>query len=236
MGIMELLSARLARRARHRRGVEPDELGAAEPVGRFACDDATLTRCLRDAGVPVASVWELLEARQPCPEAIPALVAALPQVVDLRIKQAIARGLAVAEARPLAAGALWNEFLAAPAWKRRELQVKWAIGYALGVASDDSVFGAVESLLRDRSHGWTRTGLVYGLTHMREQRDSAVALLLDLLEDPDCACDAVTALARLGESSRARTETSLRHSDPWVRKEVERALASFEGVSREEKS
>lgn len=231
MGIKELFAARLARRRRQREPVD-----ATDPVSTFDCDDATLVRCLRDARAPVADVWELLEAREPCPDAIPALMAALPQVADLRIKQAIARALAVAEARPLAAGALWNEFLAAPAWKRRELQVKWAIGYALGVVCDDSVFGAVEALLRDRSHGWARTGLVYGLTHMRERRDSAVALLLDLLEDPDCAADAVTALARLGESSRARTETSLRHSDPWVRKEVERALASFEGVSREERS
>jgi hypothetical protein len=242
MGFLNLFSVRRWLAGRHAKGVAPvvaealDE-PASEPASTFDWEDAMLARCLREADAEAASVWELLVLPRPYPRAIPVLIDVLPRVVDLRIREAVARALTVREARPLAAGVLWSEYRGAPVRNHREQQVKWALGHALGAASDDSVFAAVASLLRERSHGWTRTGLVYAMRHMHAHRKESVALLLDLLEDPDCAADAAIALAKLGEgSSRKRMEPFLQHPDPWVRMEVQRALAGFEGGPREEES
>jgi len=237
MGFLSLITAR---RRRHRTDGAPvadPEWREADARSTFDWENAMLSRALREAGVAEASLWELLEAGRPYPEAIPALVDLLPRVVDPEIKDGIVRALSVPEAHPLAAGTLWNEFLMAPVRTHREQQLKWAIGRALGVVCDDSTFGAVASILRNPSHGWTRTGLLCGLSRMPASRKSAVALLLHLLEDPDCAADAVLVLARFREpSARSRMRVFLDHSDPRVREEVRRALETLDSAGREEQT
>jgi hypothetical protein len=191
---------------------------------------------LRKAGVHVSSVNDLIYCRlRDVPAAIPVLLRWLPKMENLDIKDCIIRALTDKAARPLAAPALIEEFRK----NISDLDVKWAIGNALSVVSDDLVFEDLVELLRDKRHGAAREGLALALLNVKrpENRARAEEALLEVAgERPGQGLDAdytavyaVRALARM-RSSRAKPLISrlLDHPERDVRKTAERALASIE--------
>jgi hypothetical protein len=196
-------------------------------------EDQMAVEALRTVGVEVRGVWDLVNTKEPYPEAIGVLLDLLQQVQNIRIKEGVARALAVPEARPVAARPLIKEFLDFPSKTKKQQHTKWAIGYALSVVADDSVFEDVLVLLNDPRHAWTRSGVVGALCNMKAHRDRAIEALLGFLQDEDLGVQAVIALGNLRvRKARPRIEPFLKHSDSWVRQQTKRALAKIDKARR----
>jgi hypothetical protein len=189
---------------------------------------AELSDDLRRAGAPSADIWELVNAKVAYPAAIPVLLDWLEHVDDRvpaegrrKLHEGLVRALTVRAARPSAATVLIRQFRLVE--DPSGLGLRWAIGNALEVVADDSVFDEVELLVRDRSFGRARQMVVLGLGRSRDRR--AVPLLTDLLHDPDVAAHAATALGKLkAVEARSALEQRLTDPQPLVRREAKTAL------------
>ena len=182
---------------------------------------------LAEVGFPVASLTELRTSGMRYRPAVPVLLHWLPMVSDPVVKEDLVRALSVPWARPAAARPLIDEFVgvdddADPTGT----ELRWAIGNALSIVADDSVFDDLVRLVENRSFGKARQMVVLGLG--RSKRSEVVPLLIGLLDDDDVSGHAVKALAKLGAQD-ARPELERMVSDPrsWVRKEAQKALAKL---------
>lgn len=189
-------------------------LQAAQPV----------LRELADAGFEVTWVSDLYRKRMRYESAIPVLLRWLPRVANRAVKEEIVRALSVPWAKPGAAPALIEEF------RRTDdatgTGIKWAIGNALSIVADDSVFGDIVHLVRDRGHGRAREMLAVALGNMKDP--AAVDCLIELLDDTDTQGHALIALGKLrAEKARPRITQFLDHSKAWVRQEARRALTKL---------
>jgi hypothetical protein len=104
-----------------------------------------LSRDLRDVGLPVTDLWELVNARTQYKAAIPVLIDWLRNIEQRvpgpdrpGVREGLVRALSVPAARPGAAPALVEEFRRAS--DPSETGLGWVVGNALSVVADDSVF------------------------------------------------------------------------------------------------
>jgi len=187
---------------------------------RAAC--APVLAELAEHGIHFPDIHELRTRGGRYTAAVPILTKWLPLVVNWDAKESIVRALSVPFAKS-AASALIQEFRNAPA---EQMLFKWAIGNALSIVADDSVFEDVASLVRDPRHGKAREMLAVALGNMKKTAPAAVAVLLELLADEDMAGHAVMALGRLRAGSARQPIEALLRKNPkrWVRKEAEKAL------------
>lgn len=192
-------------------------------------DEKPVVASLRAAGWDVDSIWDLVNAKYNYDGALPILLEHLEGDYFPFTKQAIARALTVKGARPVAAGPLIREFLAFGNPLESEKGSKWAIGHALALAGDDSTFDQIAAILRDESHGWTRSGMIEALPKMRKRREEAFQLALELAGDEDTANDAMIALGNFRDfRGRPVVESFLQHPDSWVRQKAKQALAKID--------
>lgn len=203
----------LARReeadARWRMAVEQNTAAAAPVV-----------KDLNKLGLPFQSLGDLRRSGIRYKIAVPVLLKWLPIIENTHIKDAIVRALSVPWARPVAALPLASEFQNA---KNDAAGLKWAIGNALSVVADDSVFDKIAELVRDNRHGKAREMLAVALGNMKDPR--AVDLLIELLRDEEVVGHALIALGKLRTAkARVDIEPLLKHHKPWVRKEARKAL------------
>lgn len=145
----------------------------------LATAESPLVEALRSAGLAVGSVWDLVDASKPYPEAIPILFEHLHKPYPERVVEGILRALAVPESRPR-----WQELLSvfesAPAQSTDGL--RWAAGCALGAAADDGVIADVLRIAGDLSYGFDRATLLPALARSSDAR--AKMLLHELRADP----------------------------------------------------
>ena len=183
---------------------------------------------LEQAGFSVDSLDELRHTRTTYRAAVPVLLKWLPVVPDAAVKESIVRALSVPWAKPAAAGPLIAEFRNS---SDPSSGLKWAIGNALAVVADDTVFSEVSELVRDRRNGKAREMLALALSNMQDPR--AVPLLVELLDDAEMAGHAVLALGKVKwRGARPHLERFLDHPKSWVRKEAKRALAKLDKAER----
>lgn len=143
-------------------------------------DEKPVVDDLRDAGVAVDSVWDLVNTGRPYPAAVPVLIRHLRRPYHTRTRQGIARALTVREAQAVEADLL-SAFRAET--DNAENGVKWLIGNALSVAASDRILDDVIALATDPTHGPARREL---LTILQGSRHGAVrAALESLVDDPD---------------------------------------------------
>lgn len=182
-------------------------------------DGQLVVNALKQVGINVADVYDLVNSRSSYPQAIPVLLTLLPRLQDLKIKEGVIRALTVREARGAGvAEALIAEFSCSSS----EL-LRWTIGNALSVVADDAVFGQVVELAREKKYGRAREMVVEAMANMKDPR--AAEVLIDLLDDEDTAGHAIVALGRLGAvTARPRLEPFLNHSKAWIRREARQAL------------
>ncbi len=178
---------------------------------------------LKQAGYPVESLDELRTSGAPYKSAIPILLRWLPSISDERVKESVVRTLSVPWAKPAAAMPLIAEFLAAP---ESAEGLKWAIGNALEVVGDDSVFDRLAELAANSRHGRARQMIVLSLGKMKDPR--AFDILVDLLADDEVSGHALMALVKL-DAQRARPHIERFANDPraWVRKRCIQALSKL---------
>lgn len=117
----------------------------AERLERSRREQFVLLKALRDVGISVNTVWDLVNSRETYREAIPALVEALEQPYPLKVKEGVIRALTVKEARGQAGWPLLHLFSSLP----QELSnfqhsdFRWVIANALTRASTPDMYEAL---------------------------------------------------------------------------------------------
>jgi HEAT repeat protein len=191
----------------------------------FARQGEPIVSDLVTVGFIYSSIDDLRRSGVRYEKAVPVLVKWLALVTNQALKESIVRALSVPWARPVAALPLIAEFKATKGLNSDSL--KWAIGNALSIVADDSVFPEIAELVADKRHGKAREMLAVALGNMKNPQ--ATDLAIQLLNDETVVGHALTALAKLkSERARPYIEAMADHPKPWVRKEAKKALVKFE--------
>jgi HEAT repeat protein len=195
---------------------------------RLAQAERPLVEALNDAAVPVKSVWDLVNAAKPYPQAIPVLLAHLEYPYPFRIREGIARALTIKHAGEAAYTKLVSEFKkVSDSTDVAQHGFKWALGNAISIVAGKNHFNHVVELIRDKRHGTTRDMMVLRLPSL--DRDRAVDVLIESLGDDEISGHAVMALGKLRpQKARAHIERVLEHHpQTWVRKEAKKTLGKL---------
>lgn len=180
---------------------------------------------LRQLGIQISSLAELVSQSIDYREAIPVLLKWLQRVENAEVKETLVRALTTKWGKPIAARPLIEEFVKAPL--SDELGLKWAIANALAEVADESVFDEVVQLAQDKRHARSREMLALALARMNEP--NAVDVLIGLLGDEEMTGHALMGLQILAPPhARAAIEPFVNHPRTWVRKEAKRALARID--------
>lgn len=158
----------------------------------YARAEAPLVHELRDGGAAVSSVWDLVNTKEPYPQLLPILFAHLDRPYPEKVREGIARALAVPESR-----SRWDElvdrYLAET--DKTTHGMKWALHLAIAAAADVTVLDTLIRLACDRRHGRNRAFFIDALARIDDPR--ARAAVLELASDPDLAED-VRRVTKLG--------------------------------------
>jgi hypothetical protein len=139
-----------------------------------------VVQALKNVGVNVESVWDLVNTSVSYEKAISVLLEHIQRPYHDRIKGGIARALAVPEAR-----SGWT-ILISEFRKEKRSPEKWArdgLAVALSEIATDAVIGELIELVRDRDYGTTRILLLRGLK--KSKHADAKKALEELASDPD---------------------------------------------------
>jgi hypothetical protein len=168
-----------------------DELARKEADWHRA--EAPLVAELRRAGFQVDSAWDLVNTSTPYPAALPILLEHLARPYPDRVREGIARALAVRDAR-----FGWEILLRLYREEEAGTDAKDGLAVALAAASDDQVADDVISVAQDPAHGESRLLLLRGLK--RSRAPQAKAALESFAGDPVLG---EQARRLLGEQGRA---------------------------------
>jgi len=192
----------------------------------FRREVAPIMSDLARLGVSVVSIDEVLRDKRTFRTALPTLISWLRRTDNIDVKEEIVRTLTTKWASPAAAIPLIEEFRRVA--DADGLGLRWVIGNALAQVADDTVLDKIVELIRDKRFGRAREMVVVSLGNMKDE--SAVGVLIDLLDESDLVGHVVIALGKLrATKARARVEQLLKHETPWVRREAKRALAKMGG-------
>lgn len=153
--------------------------------------EAPLVQELQAAGFHVRTVWDLVNTSVPYQEALPILVKHLQLPYPERVREGIARALAVKPAIEH-----WDILS-----RLFEIEsdvtttgVKWGLGCALSAAATDDVIDDVIRLVRNPQHGGNRLALLDALA--RSTTPQAQKTLAELGTDPELATAIQSVLKR----------------------------------------
>lgn len=152
-----------------------EELARKEAEWRRA--EAPLVEELRTAGFEVESVWDLVNTSTPYPTALPILLQHLGRPYPDRVREGIARALAVRDAK-----VGWATLVRLYCQEPAGTDAKDGLAVALAAASNDEVVDELIALARDPTHGESRILLLHGLK--RSRTPQAHAALAELSGDP----------------------------------------------------
>jgi len=158
--------------------------------------ETPLVQHLGRVGVQVDSVWDLVNTAAPYPRAMPVLLDHLQRAYPERVREGIARALAVPEAR-MGWDILLNAFRSEP--DQTTIGVKSALGSALAEAASDDVLDDVITLLRDKTIGENRVPLLPAL--LKSSNPRAWEILRELEKDPQISKE-VRRLVRICDRQR----------------------------------
>ena len=154
---------------------------------------------LRAAGFVVDTAWDFVNTNVSYPEAVPILLRHLQKDYPDRVREGIARALAVPESKS-AWETLRDEF------ERSEdptsQGAKWGIACALSVAGHDDVIDDVLRLLAEKRHVRNRVPLLDILA--RSELERAARALEAMCDDPEIGHDARELIAKKKKKKRRR--------------------------------
>lgn len=180
---------------------------------------------LGSAGFPVRSVSELIESDINYKAAVPVLLKWLPFVSDQSEKEELVRALSVKWARPTAALPLITQFRTVS--DETGLGLRWTIGNALSIVSDDSVIGELSQLIKSREFGRSREMLALALSALKNS--DADQLLVELLDDEQIVGHVLMAVRkRRLLSAKGRVMKLIAHENSWVSKEARKTLRAID--------
>lgn len=203
-----------------------------QQVGKTSGDrqDATIVAALREVGVDVASVYDLVN--QPSAKAIPVLVRYLPEDLDPKIKEGIVRALSIKQARPFALRPMIVEFMRV----NIDESLRWAIGNAIEVLATDAVLEELLELVQETRYGRARQMVVLGIGKLKAARQNPVVVdvLIRLLEEDEVRGHAIAALGQLRAlKAREKIKQFLAYPNAWIRRETKTALKRIDKVASE---
>lgn len=142
--------------------------------------EVDLVRDLSAVGVPVTSVWNLVNSNEQYLLAIPVLLNHLDRTYPAKVREGIVRALSVPAARGVASPALISAFE-----QEQDAQLKWVIGNALSVVADEPSVAEIARIARNPRHGEARQMLLLALSRIGTQ--TARGILEELLRDDELA-------------------------------------------------
>ena len=155
----------------------------------LAAAEVPLLEELRSAGYGVDSVWSLVNSSESYPEALPVLLRHLGFAYPDRVREGIARALAVPGSVVLL------DVLVAKFVSELSEEVKDGLACAIAAAADAEHMDEVIDLIVDPSHGPSRVLLLRALE--RATREQAHATLERAARDPDMRLEALDLRKRL---------------------------------------
>lgn len=179
---------------------------------------------LKEAGLEINDIWELVNTKEPYPEAIDILLKHLPKQYHDKNKEGIIRALAVKEAKGKATSALINEFNNTPKEKQN---LRWIIGNTIYTTIADEDIASILSIVKDKENGMSRQMFVAALGKIKFPQVELT--LIELLNDDQVAANALEALGRL-KSMKAKGQIMqlLYHPNSLIKKEARKALKKIE--------
>lgn len=157
------------------------EREAAERGSKYRIEEAPVVKALRDAGVEVGSVWDLVNTAKPYPKAIPVLVEQLGEPYSSSVREGIARALAVRDARS-AWPILVDGYRKEQTLPGNRSGAKDGLAVALSATVTDDTIDELIALAKDPSHGSTRLLLLRGIR--RSRTPQAKQAIEELASDP----------------------------------------------------
>ena len=164
-----------------REKLQEEELKRREQLSRI--EQAQLLSELREVGVVVDSVWDLVNTRAEYPAAIPVLVRHLSNSYTRGVKEGIARALTVEYAGPEALRKFIDEFLKQD--DNSGISLKWVLGNAIATVATSSDEEAMISLATDRAHGVAREPIIAQLRRVVKDRKRLKRILAQLAAESD---------------------------------------------------
>lgn len=156
--------------------------------------EAPLVDELKAAGFAVDSAWDLVNTLVPYPHALPILVDHLQRPYPGRVREGIARALAVPQSR-----FAWEVFTRL--YRDEDTKdAKDGLAVAIAASADDEVIEDVIALARDKRHGSSRLLLLSALERSEDPR--ARAALMELGTDPELEKEIQIILRRLKRHKR----------------------------------
>jgi hypothetical protein len=152
--------------------------------------EAPLVDELRGAGFEVDSAWDLVNTAAPYREALPILLSHLQRPYPDRVREGIARALAVPDAK-------FGLDVLIRLYRREGLDTnaKDGLAVAIAAASDDEVIDEVIALAQDTQHSGSRLLLLRALERSQDPR--AREILEELKTDPELTTEVRRILKRL---------------------------------------
>lgn len=150
---------------------------------RLACEEVELVADLQAVGYAVSSVWDLVNTTEAYPQAIPILISHFARPYSDKIREGIARALAMKDARRFA----WDEFLGTVKSGSLSEPVADGVMAAIAAMAGPTDLNIIVDLICDRSLGPKRVFLVRLL--MRSRRPEVRETLLSLANDPDLSAE-----------------------------------------------
>jgi hypothetical protein len=150
---------------------------------RLRDEQRPLTDDLKVVGLEIGSVFELVASTISYPEALPVLLEHFSRPYSDRVREGIARSLAVPEMQ-----LRWNELLDLYVHEAPGSGAKDGLAVALASVASRSLIDDLVGLAKDRRHGSSRILLLRRLHDSRTP--AAIAALRELSDDPDTSLEA----------------------------------------------
>jgi hypothetical protein len=156
---------------------------------KLKCDEKPIIKDLFRVGIHVKSVWDLVNTREPYPEALPVLLAHLTRNYHPKTLAGISRALGVPEA--INDKAIWDTVVdlylktgTDESIKPPEMRgLKEGLAVAISNLCTKERLDLVIDLIKDEKHGESRGLIVYGLRRFRKD-PKVKELLKSLSNDP----------------------------------------------------
>lgn len=172
---------------------------------------------IRDTGIKISSINELMKMDKTNKDLIPILLKYIKQIEDEGDKQFLVRCLGV-KGFTEATQVLLTEFENA-----HTPSYKWAIGNSLSIILDKSYSNDMLEIIQKKEHGIARQMVVIAIGKMKIHE--AIPILLELLQDEDITGHVITAL---GNYKKAELIPYIKpfenHQVSWIRKEASKVI------------
>lgn len=181
--------------------------------------EAELLQELCQLGVPVSTVWDLVNSPRDYTDVIPILTAHLSRSYPVGTMEGLVRALTVPAAkRSEVSSALIHLFRTTPS-----NHLRWVVGNALATTACTGDEAALRGLLAESKYGAARSELLLGLARL-EGRDAG-PYIAQFLEDDELRAVAIEAMGVAGAPEYCdRLRLYLSDQDAWIRAKAKAAM------------